>query len=196
MASDEEYSYLFGNTNQLNFWRNGGYDNGPHDATQMFLARVRRGQFADTPEYWHGSGWGEDATRSAPISERFYAENTMQPRFLDGQWVSVVKQDGFFGVDVWLEVALNPWGPWVAHEVIGHKPKATGVERNSYHPIILPWSGAADGVSVIISENAVRWHQALADPSNYRPSVFAMDWPSDPESHIEAMIQKSLENSN
>ena len=189
VSSDDEYSYLFGNTNQLNFWRNGGYENGPHSATRMFLGRVPRGELSEDPEYWHGAGWGSDANSAVPISEKFYAENTMQPQFIDGQWLSVVKRDGFFGAEIWLEVAVDPWGPWVAHEIVEHIPRVSNVAKNSYQPIILPWSDAQAGVSVIVSENAIKWRDALATPSNYRPSVFSMRWPVDPAAHIESMIE-------
>ena len=50
------YSYLFGNSNQLNLAIEGGYDNGPFSATRMYLARVPRGRFLDEPEYYTGSG--------------------------------------------------------------------------------------------------------------------------------------------
>ncbi len=190
VASDETHSYLFGNTNQLNFLREGGYASGPHSATRMYLARVPKGRLDLAPTYWDGAGWSTDATDAVPISERFYAENTMQPRYLDGQWISVAKRDGFHGVDVWLEVAIHPWGPWIANEIVAYEPRPSTVEKNSYQPIILPDSSSETGVQIVISENAAIWHRAIADPSNYRPSVFEMDWPDDPESIIDMAIAR------
>lgn len=188
VSSDETHTYLFANTNQLNYLREGGYDNGPHSATRMFLGRVPKGQLDEPPTYWDGSTWTQTPEDAVPISERFYAENTMQPRYLDGQWVSVVQRDGFHGVDVWLEVAKDPWGPWIVHEVVAYEPRPSSVEKNSYQPIILPWSSAESGVQIAISENAVIWHRALADPSNYRPRIFEMDWPDDPNAFIEEAL--------
>lgn len=190
VASDEEFSYLFANTNHLNFVRQGGYANGPHSATRMFLARLPKGQLYQQPTYWDGTDWSRSAADARPISERFYAENTMQPRYLHGQWISVVQRDGFFGVDVWLEVARDPWGPWIAHEVIAYEPHPSEVEKNSYQPIILPSSSPENGVQIAISENAVVWHRAKADPTNYRPGVFEMDWPDDPDAVIEAALAR------
>lgn len=177
VASDEEHSYLFGNTNMLNFGREGGFLNGPHSATRMYLARVPRGRLEQAPEYWNGSGWSSDASESAPISERFFTENTMQPRYIDGQWISVVQQDGFYSSEVFLDVAEHPWGPWTTVDHRTHAGRPTDIEKNSYQPIILPWSTAAAGVSVIVSENAAVWEQAVADPSLYRPGVFDFAWP-------------------
>ena len=114
----------------------------------MFLARVPFGEFEQLPEYWTGDGWSADPHSAAPISERFWAENTMQPRFIGGEWISVVKRDGFFGVDIWIEVAQDPWGPWVAHQVLTHEPRPAAVEKNSYQPIILPWSSPTEGLVI------------------------------------------------
>ena len=114
----------------------------------------------------------------------------MQPRYLDGQWISVVQRDGFHGVDVWLEVAMQPWGPWVASEIVPYETRPSSVEKNSYQPIILPSSSAEDGVQIVISENAVIWHRAIADPSNYRPGLFEMEWPDDPQTIIDDAIAR------
>lgn len=177
VASDADHSYLFGNTNMLNLAREGGFFNGPHSATKMFLARVPRGRLEVPPEYWNGSGWTDNAALSKPISDRFFAENTMQPRYIDGQWLSVVQEDGFYSREVFLDVAEHPWGPWVtvAHRTYTGRPAQ--VEKNSYQPIILPWSSPEDGISIIISENARHWPHAVADPPLYRPGVFEFAWP-------------------
>lgn len=190
VASDETHTYLFGNTNQLNFWRNGGFENGPHSATRMYLARVERGQLDQQPSYWDGDGWSPAPSAAVPISERFYAENTMQPRYLEGRWFSVVQRDGFFGSDLWLEAAPNAWGPWVAMEVVQHRPRPAAVEKNSYQPIMLPWSSAENGMQIAISENAVKWFQALEDPSLYRPAVLELDWPSDSDTRIDEALRR------
>lgn len=190
VSSDETHSYLFANTNQLNYLREGGYSNGPHSATRMYLGRVAKGQLDHDPLYWNGAGWSASSDDAVPISDRFYAENTMQPRYIDGQWISVVQRDGFHGVDVWLEVARDPWGPWIASETIAYEPRPSTVEKNSYQPIILPSSSAVTGIQIVISENAVIWHRAIADPSNYRPAVFEMEWPGDPDRIIEDALAR------
>ena len=59
VASDETHTYLFGNTYQQNLTREGGFWDGPHSATAMWLARVPRGRLDQAPDYWDGSGWVE-----------------------------------------------------------------------------------------------------------------------------------------
>ncbi|MEP1125722.1 MAG: DUF4185 domain-containing protein [Ilumatobacter sp.] len=179
VASDDHHSYLFGNTNMLNLAREGGFFNGPHSATKMYLARVPRGQLDQAPEYWNGTGWADDASSSVPISNRFFAENTMQPRYLDGRWVSVVQQDGFYSREVLLDVAEHPWGPWTTVDQRTYTGRLAAVEKNSYQPIILPWSSPEAGITIAISENATDWMNAVADPPLYRPGVFAFPWPVD-----------------
>ena len=36
----------------------------------------------------------------------------MQPRFLGGQWVAMTKVDGYWGDELAIDVAADPWGPW------------------------------------------------------------------------------------
>jgi len=50
MASDDTHTYLFGNTFEQNLVREGGFWNGPHSATDMWLARVSRGRLDRRPE--------------------------------------------------------------------------------------------------------------------------------------------------
>ncbi len=184
VASDETHSYLFGNSNQLNLLREGGYDNGPHSATKMYLARVPRGKLEQMPEYWSGTGWSDDESDATTITDRFWVENTMQPRYIDGQWMSVVQRDGFFSGDVYFELADSPTGPWVAVDTVDFVPRASEYEKNSYQPVILPWSSPELGLQVAISENTVVWLQAVNDPPEYRPSVFEFPWPADPDALI------------
>ena len=177
VESDHEYSYLFGNTNLLNFAREGGFANGPHSATEMYLARVPKGRLDVQPVFWDGNDWTDDASQAAVISRRFWAENTMQPRYLNGEWVSVVKRDGFFGNEIVIDVAENPWGPWIEVERIAHEGRRGDVAKNSYHPVILPWSSPESGLIVLISENAQFWSEAVDRLDLYRPTIVATEWP-------------------
>lgn len=180
VSSDVEYSYLFGNTNQLNLIREGGFENGPHSATRMYVARVPHGEFTTSPQYWDGDDWSADAASAVTISERFWTENTMQPKYLNGQWVSVVKRDGFFGNEVIIDVAPAAQGPWVEVERIRYETRESDVAKNSYQPIIAPWSGPDVGLMIIIAENAQDWEHAVDRLDEYRPAVFTLDWPEPP----------------
>ena len=178
VASDSDHSYLFGNSNLLNFDREGGFYAGPHSATRTYLARVPRGEFDKDPTYWDGDGWASSPDRASVISERFFTENTMQPRYLDGQWLSVAKEDGFYGSDLVIDVADEPSGPWRTVQQFEYPTRDATVEKNSYQPVILPWSSPTRGLAVVISENAMTWSDAVADPDLYRPSVVGLEWPS------------------
>jgi hypothetical protein len=65
VATEGAYTYLFGNTFEQNLAREGGFRNGPHSGTEMYLARVPRGQFGSAPEYRAGSEWTTDPGRGA-----------------------------------------------------------------------------------------------------------------------------------
>ena len=97
VASDGEHTYLFGNTFDQNLARQGGWPSGPHSATRMYLARVPLGQLGADPSTARRTDGARDPAAARPISSRFWAENPMQPRFLDGQWVAATKVDGFWG---------------------------------------------------------------------------------------------------
>jgi hypothetical protein len=168
VASDKRFSYLFGNSNLLNYSLEGGYLNGPHSATKMYLGRVPRGEFDQPPEYRTEDGWSDDPDAAVPISERFFAENGMQPRHLDDRWVSVTKVDGFSGKDTIVEVARRPWGPWRIVSRRRIEPFRGFDVMNNYQPIILPYRERSGRLIVVMSQNAHHWPDALEDPSMYR----------------------------
>ena len=179
VASDDEATYLFGNTNLLNFDREGGWWEGPHSATRMYVAKVDRGRLDQVPTYWDGEGWSGDPADAAVVSERFWTENTMQPRHVDGRWLSIVKEDGFDGDELWLETAEDPWGPWTVVERRPYAARPADVATNTYQPIVLPRSSPDTGVQVVVSQNAVTWRDAVAVPARYRPGATSFEWPGD-----------------
>ena len=179
VASDDDATYLFGNTNLLNLDRQGGWWAGPHSATRMYVGRVDRGRLDQVPAYWDGAGWSSDPADAAVISERFWTENTMQPRFVEGRWLSIVKEDGFDGDELWLETAEHPWGPWRVVERRPYSARPADVATNTYQPILLPWSSLEAGVQVVVSQNAVTWRDAVASPARYRPGATSFEWPDD-----------------
>ncbi len=97
VASDDSFSYLFGNTYQQNLTLEGGFWDGPHSATDMWLARVPRGRLDERPKYWTGTGWAQDPSKAEPIDSRYWTENPMQPRFVDGRWVAVDEGERLLG---------------------------------------------------------------------------------------------------
>jgi hypothetical protein len=172
VASDESHTYLFGNTFEQNMLREGGFWNGPHSATRMYLARVPRGKITEWPEYRTDDGWSYSPEDAVPIVERFYAENPMQPRYLDGQWVAATAVDGYWGDALAVDVADNPWGPWSTVQYGPLAPRNADPKMNTYHAHLLPWRDRFGSVQITVSNNARNMlRDAWPYPHRYRPTV-------------------------
>ncbi len=168
VASDAEHTYLFGNTYDQNLARQGGWWDGPHSATTMWLARVPLGALADQPEYRTARGWSDDPADARPIGSRFWAENPMQPRFLGDQWVAATKEDGFWGEELYIDVATEPWGPWTTVSRTLGEPRGNDPLMNTYHAHLLPWLESGS-IVVSMSQNARDMvEDAFPHPERYR----------------------------
>ena len=172
VASDETHTYLFGNTFEQNMVREGGFWSGQHSAASMYVARVRRGKLQDIPEYRTFDGWSPDPAAAWPIVQRFFAENPMQPRYLDGQWVSATAVDGYWGDHLAIDVAPNAWGPWSMVQYTPLVPRGGDPKKNTYHAQPLPWRGAFGSLQITVSNNARNMERdAWNNPERYRPMV-------------------------
>ena len=177
VESDQTYSYLFGNYNMLNFTLVDWWD-GPHDATRMYVARVPRHQLTARPEYRTAAGWSADPAAAVPISARFWLENQMQPRLIDGRWISVTKLDGFSGTELLVDVAAQPWGPWTTVQRLTIDPQTTAAVMLTYHPMLMPWRDPSGDLIVMMSRNAADWPLAAnGDASLYRSIVMRVPFP-------------------
>ena len=168
VASDDKYSYLFGNSFDQNLYRQGGYANGPHSATAMWLARTPRGELDAAPEYRTADGWSDDSSAARPITQRYWAENPMQPRYLGGQWVAATKVDGYWGKELAIDVANEPWGPWTTVAQGPAEPRDGDSLMLTYHAYLMPW--LSDGALVVsLSQNArLMLRDAWPHPARYR----------------------------
>ena len=179
VASDAEHTYLFGNSFDQNLARQGGYHACPCSATRMYLARVPKGALGAQPEFRTADGWSVDPAAAVPIVDRYHAENPMQPRFLDGRWVSVTKVDGYWGEELAIDVAPAPWGPWTTTTRRRLSPRGSDPLMNTYHAHLLPWT--AGGLVVSVSQNARDMpRDAWNRPDRYRPQLFAEPMPPPP----------------
>ena len=181
VSSDATHTYLFGNTFEQNLLREGGFWNGPHSATQMWLARVPRGKVAAAPEYRTADGWSPTPTDAVPILSRFWAENPMQPRYLDGQWVAATAVDGYWGDLLAVDVADQPWGPWstIVYEPL--LPRGADPKMNTYHAQPLPWRDGFGSVIITVSNNARNMlRDAWGNPHRYRPAVLSVPFQPTP----------------
>jgi hypothetical protein len=181
VANDGAYSYLFGNTFEQNLVREGGYGNFPHSATNTWLARVPLGQLWLPPEYRTADGWSPDPSAAVPIRRRFAVEDPVQPRFIAGRWVAVSKVDGYWGEDMVVDTALDPWGPWTTAERVRLVPRGGDTARNTYHAHLMPWLDRGGNLVVSVSGNARNMlRDAWPSPERYRPMVFTRTMPPVP----------------
>ena len=169
VASDDDHTYLFGNSFDQNLADQGGFFGGPHSARLVYLARVPRGRLDERPEYWTGSGWSAAGAAATPISDRFSPENPMQPRYLDGQWVAATKVGGYWGEELAIDVAAQPWGPWQTVVRRPLAPRGADPLMNTYHAHLMPWLSGG-GLVVSVSQNARDMlAHAWPRPERYRP---------------------------
>jgi hypothetical protein len=181
VSSDAAYSYLFGNTFEQNLEREGGFGRGPHSGTKMWLARVPRGQLGAAPEYRTASGWSPDSRAAVPIAQRYWVENPMQPRYIDGQWVSATKVDGYWGEELSIDVARDPWGPWTTVARGRVSPRGGDPAMNTYQAHVLPWRDRSGALIVTVSQNARNMlRDAFPHPERYRLAVMLAPWVAAP----------------
>ena len=112
IASDDSWTYLYGHCYRQ--FTNPGYA-GAHDTScgpDMYLARVPKGEFSTTPEYWAGGEWSGNRGDAVAVMHRGVAANPMQVRNMGGTFVSVTKIDDWFGLTVYVDIASSPAGPW------------------------------------------------------------------------------------
>jgi len=179
--SDGSWTYLFGNTFEQNLTREGGFWNVPHSGSKIWLARVPRFQFDARPDYRTADGWSSHPEDAAPIVDRFNIENPMQPRLIDGQWVSATAIDGYWGTNFLIDVAEHPWGPWYPVDLAPLVPRRGDALMNTYHAHVLPWRDGFGAVQIAVSNNARDMtRDAFPHPWRYRPVVFARPFVATP----------------
>ena len=175
VVDDGDFSYLFGNSFQQNLSIEGGYANGPHSATSMWLARVPRGRLDLHPQYRTATGWSALHSDAVPISTRYWTENAMHPVLMDGRWLAVTKVDGFLGSDLVVDAAADPWGPWTQITSVAATPRGDPTDIVTYAPLPLPWLDPDGALIVGLSQIDVAWqNHDGGDPARYRPRYLAI----------------------
>jgi hypothetical protein len=170
-----DHTYLFGHSyDQFNL-----PDPTSPRPNRTFLARVPSGRFDLMPEYWDGSGWTNARADAAPVNvgpdQQPYA---MQPRLIDGVWVSVTKPGDWFGTDVVIDSAPAPEGPWTRVRAMALPTKTLDGSTNTYQPHLLPWRSALGNLIVTVSHNAWAMNPvAFVRPWLYRPTFFEVEPP-------------------
>ena len=180
VASDASYTYLFGNTFEQNLTREGGFFNGPHSATSMYLARVPKGNLSAAPEYRTATDWSGDPGAAVAIVQRYWAENPMEPRYISGQWVAATKVDGYWGDELSIDVANNPWGPWTTVEHRGISPRNGDSTMNTYNAFLMPWLSGGNLVVSVSQNGRNMLASAYPHPERYRIALFSSKLVSPP----------------
>ena len=102
----------------------------------------------------------------------------MQPRLIDGVWVSVTKPGDWFGTDVVVDTAPAPQGPWTRVRTMALPTKTLDGSTNTYQPHLLPWRSALGNLIVAVSHNAWAMNPvAFTRPWLYRPTFFEVEPP-------------------
>ena len=175
VESDSSFSYLFG-------WSYDQFDLPDPSSpppSKMFVARVPVGRFDLQPAYWNGSAWVASRTAAAAIdTEPDGATNPMQPRLIDGMWISVVKPDDWKGSTVRVDVAPAPEGPWTTSETVTVPTRTDDGRTNTYAAELMPWRSASGNLVVSISNNAWKMDPlAFDNPTLYQPRLFELPAP-------------------
>jgi hypothetical protein len=176
IGSDSSFSYLFGwSYDQFNL-----PDPTSPPPSHLFVARVPVGQFDQQPSYWNGDAWvGERAAavaiHSAPIGEA----NPMQPRLIDGMWVSVVKAGDWSGTTVRVDAAPAAQGPWTTLQTVTVPTRTLNGQTNTYSAHLMPWRSTTGNLVVALSSNAWQMDPLAFDaPTLYQPRLFEVAAPS------------------
>ncbi|MEY2554443.1 MAG: hypothetical protein QOC57_2303 [Ilumatobacteraceae bacterium] len=175
VESDGTFSYLFGwSYDQFNL-----PDPTSPPPSQLFVARVPQGRFDQQPMYWDGHRWVAERSSAVAIDTApAGVANPMQPRLIDGKWVSVVKPDDWKGTTVEIDVADAPQGPWITSETVTVPTRTLDGRTNTYGAQLLPWRAANGNLMVAISNNA--WQMdplAFDNPTLYQPRLFELAAP-------------------
>ena len=195
-ATVGDYSYLFGNTFEQNLTRDGGWFNQPHSGTYMWLARVPARQLLAPPEYRTADSWSTNPGDARPITQRFGIENPMQPRWLGGQWVAATKKNGYWGEELVIDIANDPWGPWTTVETRQLTPRGKDPLMNTYHAHLLPWLDGQSRLIVSVSQNARNMlRDAWPSPQRYRLQFVVANLVRPPPISPETVPPTSVPNS-
>ena len=176
VESEDGFSYLFGwSYDQFNL-----PDPTSPPPSQLFVARVPQGRFDLQPTYWSGAAWVTNRASAVPIDTNAnQTTNPMQPRLIDGMWLSVVKPNDWNGTAVRLDVAAAPQGPWTTLQTVTVPTRTVDGRTNTYAAHLMPWRSDTGNLVVALSNNA--WQMdplAFDNPTLYQPRLFELTAPS------------------
>jgi hypothetical protein len=180
VTSTDQWSYLYGHcyrqfVNNVN--GPGQFDSAcmPH----TYVARVPRGRFDVQPTYWDGRSWSSNAAAARPVMTRG-AANPMSVQWFGDSFVSVTKQDDWWGTQIFVDVASQPQGPFQqAQASISILNDRRCSECGLYHAQLMPWLDPQGRVIISIS-NGAPYHLWMQNARLYRPSFYTIPLPAAP----------------
>ncbi|SCB98869.1 protein of unknown function [Chitinophaga costaii] len=118
MDAPDGYTYMYATEN--------GYL-----TSYMYVARVADHDLTGNWEYYTGSGW------SATPQKYNVCNNITQPNvfYRDGKYY-LVSQQNLFGLDIYIQEASTPVGPWTNKRTLYHIPDQYSVDFISYNAFV------------------------------------------------------------
>lgn len=179
VVSSDRWSYLYSHCYRQ--FANQVDGVGQFDAACMphtYLARVPRGDFVAQPEYWNGTGWTRTAAAAVAVTSRNVA-NPMSVQWFGDVYVSVTKENEWWGSRLIVDRAPAPQGPWTTvttRSVVGDMKCAS---CGNYGASLLPWLNPDGRMIVALSSGSdfALWRQ---DAWIYRPTFHTFDVPVAP----------------
>ena len=179
VASNDRWSYLYSHCYRQ--YANPGNSIAQFDASCMpntHLARVPKGNFVAAPEYWSGSAWTTNAAAAVPITSRNVA-NPMSVQWFGDVFVSVTKENEWWGTRLIVDRAPAPQGPWTTvttRSVLGDMKCST---CGNYGAFLMPWLDQNGKMVVALSSGGDfdLWRQ---NARLYRPTFHTFDVPNAP----------------
>ena len=125
----------------------------------------------------HGSPTGPCAV---PIDTNAnQTTNPMQPRLIDGMWLSVVKANDWNGTAVRLDVAAAPQGPWTTLQTVTVPTRTVDGRTNTYartpHAVAVRHREPGRRRCRTTHGRWIRWHSTT--PTLYQPRLFELTAP-------------------
>lgn len=179
VVSTDQWSYLYSHCYRQ--WVTPANDISQFDASCMddtYLARVPRGQFADPPNYWNGTGWTPSSAAAVPVRSRPVA-SPMSVQWFGDVFVSVTKENEWWGGRLLIERAPAPQGPWTTvttRSVVADMKCST---CGNYGAFLMP-NLDSRGKMVVALSSGGDFDLWRSNAWLYRPTFFTFDVPSAP----------------
>lgn len=174
VVSTDQWSYLYGNCYRQ---YTDGSPTGRFDECtgSTMLARVPRGRFDLAPEYWSGTGWSASAAAAVPV-RMDYQSHAMSIQWFGDSFVSVSKENEWWGPELVVERAAAPQGPWVVVERRDMTRDMKCDRCGNYGAFLMPWLDSAGRMVVALSSGG-DFELWRSNAWIYRPTFHTFDLP-------------------